>query len=190
MADEITIQFIVEDGTCVSNANSYPTLEYANQYQTNKNRADWLALSDEDKMVSLIQATQYVDTTYPWKGRKKFHRNQYLSFPRVEITDIDGESVDGVIPHELLDAVCEASYYAYKANLEEGELFVTYNENGALKRDKSVVSGAVEKEVEFFKASDTAIEYISKYAALDSILRGLYISKDFTSVNAKAVWSW
>lgn len=46
---EVTLQFIVEDGSCVSNANSYITLEGASQYMTNKGREDWLALSDELK---------------------------------------------------------------------------------------------------------------------------------------------
>ena len=188
MADNV-MQFIVEDGTCVLNANSYTSLDYANQYQTNKNRTDWLALSDVEKKSSLITATQYVDKLYRWKGVKKFHRNQFLNFPRVRITDIDGECIDGIIPHEIKDAVCEAAFYAYKASLEESELFTTYDENGSLKRDKSVVSGAVEKEIEYFSSSDKTVEYISKYASLDSILRGLYLTST-SSVNARAIWEW
>ena len=46
VTEEIEITLIVEDGTCVVNANSYISLEDANEYQTQRNRTDWLALTD------------------------------------------------------------------------------------------------------------------------------------------------
>lgn len=166
MADE-TLEIIcnVEDGTCVSGANSYVTLEWANQYQTNKNRTDWLALSDNEKLASLIKGTQYVDSLYDWKGRRKFEK-QELSFPRVMLRDSDGFYVNG-IPRKLMEAVCEASFYGYQASVE---LFTTHSDNGSVK--KECVEGAV--EMEYYSSKDEVVDYISKYAALDSLLKGLY----------------
>lgn len=190
--EELEITFIVEDGTCVSSANTYVSLDYANQYMTNKGREDWLALTDEQKKVSLIKGTQYVDSLYTWKGIAKAEY-QELAFPRANprerdgyIRDDDKRPVIG-IPRCLKEAVCEAAFYGYQA---DAELFTVYqSETGNVKRDKSVISGAVEKEVEFFNSKDSVVEYISKYAALDNLLRGLYRPKtDRSSVNAKAIW--
>lgn len=192
MADEtLTVTFNVEDGTCVSDANSYISLEEASQYQKNKNRSEWLALSDEEKMVSLIKATQYVDKLYTWKGVRKFE-SQVLSFPRVNVNRTDWLYLEGFpvrdIPRQIKDAVCEASFYAYKAN---AELFTVHEAEGAgVKRDKKVVSGAVEKEIEYFSNSEVTVDYISKYAALDSMLRGLYFERDRHEVVAKAHWGF
>lgn len=192
MADEaLTITFIVEDGTCVSDANSYISLEDANQYQTNKRRSEWLALSDDEKMASLIKGTQYVDKLYTWKGVRKFEL-QTLSFPRVNTNRTDWLYVEGFpvknIPRQIKEAVCEAAFYAYKAN---AELFTIHEAEGAgVKRDKKVVTGAVEKEVEYFSNSEVTIDYISRYAALDSLLKGLYFEKGRHEVVAKAYWGF
>ncbi|MCQ2086570.1 MAG: hypothetical protein MJZ37_00640 [Bacilli bacterium] len=185
----LEIQYIVEDGTCVPNANSYITLEDANQYFTNKNRADWLALSDVEKQANLIIGTQYVDALFIWKG-VRMYETQSLAFPRVGkgrndwLYDLDGFPVKG-IPKCLKDAICEAAYYGFK---QDSELFTTLNTNGAVKRQR--IEGAV--EIEYFANSSTdqnELDYISKYAALNSLLRGLYIDKEsLKDVNHKACW--
>ena len=180
--ENFEISFNIEDGSCVSEANSYISLEEANQYMTNKGRSNWLALSDDEKKVTLINGTQYVDNLFTWKGRRKFEQ-QELSFPRVMIRDLDGFEIRG-IPKRLKEAVCEAAFYGFESG---SELFTTYNENGAIKRQR--VEGAV--EVEFFDSTETAVDYISKYAALNSILKGLYEDKNAKSnINAVADWGW
>lgn len=189
--DTLTIEFIVEDGTCVFNANSYILLEEANQYQKNKNRSEWLALSDDEKMASLIKGTQYVDKLYTWKGVRQYEA-QSLSFPRVnrfrnDWLRIEGFPVKG-IPQQIKDAVCEAAFYGYQA---EAELFTVHQGEGSgVKRDKKVVTGAVETEIEYFGNNEVTVDYISKYAVLDSILKGLYVEKGHHDVNARADWGF
>lgn len=183
MADEaLSIIFITEDGTCVSGANSFVTLEEANQYQTNKNRSDWLALSDDEKMASLIKGTQYVNALYKWKGRRKF-KEQELSFPRVMLIDLDGFPVEG-IPRQIKEAVCEAAFFGYQATVE---LFTTHSESGDIKKQR--VEGAV--EVEYYNSADSVDDYISRFAALDSLLKGLYVEKGAKAdINAHAYWEY
>ena len=184
--ETVELVYLVEDGSRVIGANSYITLEDAIQYQTNQNRTDWLALSENEKKSYLIKATHYVDTLFTWRGQKKYGRKQTLNFPRIRLRDIDGYIVEGV-PEEIKAAVCEAAFYAYKADLEESELFTTYDENGAIKRQR--VEGAV--EVEYFDSTETAVDYISKYASLNSILKGLYFEKnEHSSINARADWGY
>ena len=185
LEEEPVISIIVEDGTCVLNANSYISLEDAKEYQLSCNRTDWLELSDKEQKASLVKATTYIDNLFTWKGRRKF-RNQELAFPRVMIKDLDGYDVVG-IPKRLKKAVCEAAYYGYAE-----DLFTVYDsEKGVLKRAKDVVSGAVEQEREYFNSTETTVDIVSKYAALDSLLKGLYIPKpNKTPITARANWSY
>ncbi|UKI53198.1 MAG: hypothetical protein L6V86_08925 [Treponema sp.] len=179
------IELIVEDGNLVEGANSYVSLEEATAYQRRFNRQDWLGLSEDEKKASLIKATQYVDNQFTWKGRRKY-QTQELGFPRVMLLDLDGFEVTG-IPARLKQAICEAAYYGYQT-----DLFQTYeSEQGIIKRNKERVEGAVEKEVEYFNSKETAVDYISKYAALNSLLRGFYIDRNSgKSVNCRALWSY
>lgn len=185
LEDEPVVTLIVEDGTCVKDANSYISLEDAKEYQLSCNRTDWLELSEEEQKASLIKATLYVDNLFTWKGRRKF-KEQDLSFPRVMITDLDGYDVVG-IPKRLQKAICEAAYYGYQE-----DLFTVYDsEKGVLKRSKDVVTGAVEQEREYFNTKETTVDIISKYAALDSLLKGLYIPKPNKGlITARANWSY
>lgn len=179
------IELIVEDGNLVEGANSYVSMKEATAYQRRFNRQDWLGLSEDEKKASLIKATQYVDNQFTWKGRRKY-QTQELGFPRVMLLDLDGFEVTG-IPARLKQAICEAAYYGYQT-----DLFQTYeSEQGIIKRNKERVEGAVEKEVEYFNSKETAVDYISKYAALNSLLRGFYIDRNHgKSVNCRALWSY
>lgn len=178
------IELIVEDGSCVANANSYVTLEEADKYQRTRNRADWLELEDNQKASCILQATQYIDGIYNWKGRAKYEE-QFLAFPRVAITDLNGFDVSHIIPSKLKVAVYEAAYHGFKE-----DLFTVYDSStGNIKRDKKVVSGAVESEVEYFNSKESDVDFVSRFTILDSILKGLYLPKNSSTVNCKAHWS-
>ncbi|MBO7715778.1 MAG: hypothetical protein J6S85_19605 [Methanobrevibacter sp.] len=183
--NETPIELIVEDGSCVANANSYVSLEDADEYQRSRNRSDWAELEDNQKISCILKATQYIDSIYDWKGRAKYEE-QFLAFPRVAITDNNGFDVSHIIPSKLKVAVYEAAYFGFKE-----DLFTVYeSSSGNVKRDKKVVTGAVEKEVEYFSSKDSAIEFVSRFTILDSILKGLYLPKNSNTVNCKAVWSY
>lgn len=174
---EPTIDLIVEDGSLVDNANSYVTLDEFNAYLFNIGKA--VTMTDEQKKASLIRARNYLDNIYNWKGRKKFRGRQNTAFPRVEICDIDGYDISGTIPTAVKYAQCEAAIYG--ANKE---LFVKYNSNGSVKRQK--VDDAV--EIEFFGNSDKRAEFTTTYEALDMMLKGLYIPKTSNRISHKVRW--
>lgn len=178
------IELIVEDGSCVANANSYVTITEADEYQNSRNRADWLELEDNQKASLILQATQYIDGIYNWKGRAKYEE-QFLAFPRVAITDLNGFDVSHIIPTKLKIAVYEAAYYGFTQ-----ELFTVYaSSTGNIKKDKKVVSGAVEKEVEYFNSKESSVDFVSRFTMLDAILKGLYLPKNANTVNSKVHWS-
>ena len=176
---------VVETGDCVEGANSYVDLAFANQFMTNHGRKEWLALDEEVKKTTLIKATTYVDNLFTWKGLKS-SQEQALSFPRTNISDLDGFEVLG-IPIKLKQAICEAAYYGFSE-----ELFSTYDANGAVKKHTLRQKASVveeEESTEYFSSAEIEVENISKYAALNSLLKGLYKSKsDRASVNASVRW--
>ena len=170
ITEENEISLIVEDGSCVPNANCYVSLEFADEYMKNTGRKDWLSLSDNDKKSYLINATNYIDRTYGklgWKGIKKYHRKQSLCFPRVELFDKDGYEVEG-IPEELMKAVCEAGFISTTTSL-----FSIKDASGTIKSQKVDVL-----EVEYYSEKDSSGEYISRFTVLDYLLADFYKTKN------------
>lgn len=170
MNEEIKVSLIVEDGSCVPSANSYVSLEYADEYMRNTGKTSWASLDSDVRKAYLINATRYIDRIYSqigWKGQKKYHRRQALCFPRVELFDKDGDEVLG-IPEELKQAVCEAGFIATTTTL-----FTVSSASGEVKKKK-----AETLEIEYFSSSDSEKDYISRFSILDSLLAGLYKTKN------------
>jgi len=182
---EELFKLIVEDGSCIDNANSYVTVAEVDAYQTERNRSDWLSLTEDEKKSAIIRAVQYIDGQFNWKGERKYDE-QFLAFPRVDprmfdgfIRDYDNKPVKN-IPRAIKVACCEAAYYGYKSTKL---LYSTFDENGAVKRKK-----VDSLEVEYFSAEETFYNYVSKYASLNSILKGLYKSKDAKALSMPVNW--
>ena len=99
---------LVEDGTGIADANSYVTVAFFDTYFTERGNTDIVALTDAQKEVLLIKATDYIETVYygKWLGERTT-TTQTLEFPRT----IDSEDVG--VPTRLKKAVCEL---ALKAN--------------------------------------------------------------------------
>ena len=169
--EEKAISLIVEDGSCVPSANSYVSLDYADEYMRNTGRTSWASKTEDERKSYLINATRYIDRTYStigWKGQKKYHRRQALCFPRVELFDKDGDEVLG-IPDELKQAVCEAGFIATTV----ASLFDVKDSSGTIKKQKVDVL-----EVEYYSEADSASgKYISRFTILDSLLAGFYKTK-------------
>lgn len=130
---------IVEDGTGLSNADSYVSLTEANTYATARNLAKWTG-SDAVKQAALISATQFIDATYAFKGTL-VRFEQALSWPRLDVYDRDLRSVLGV-PKQVKQATIELAIVALTQPL------IASPEIAAVKR-KKVKAGSVETETEY-----------------------------------------
>jgi len=103
------LNLIVEDGSNVSNANTYYSLASADNYFEKRGETVWIAYDDGDKTYALVKACQYMQTLV-WKGIKT---NQYqaLSWPRIGILDEDSYSIkSNVIPERVKWAQAEIAY--------------------------------------------------------------------------------
>lgn len=111
---------VVEDGTGVTNADSYISIASADTYHTAMGNPAWGLADDADKEPALRRATQYVDTQYQFRG-SQLTSTQALAWPR----SISGMSLDWPI-RRLSNAVAELALRALdeplQADIDTGEV--------------------------------------------------------------------
>lgn len=84
------MSIIVEDGTGKSDAESYCTVAYCDDYFSKRNNTSWAALDTETKEGCLRLATDYMVQIYrnKWNGRRVL-TTQSLDWPRVGVVISD-----------------------------------------------------------------------------------------------------
>lgn len=104
----MAITLIVEDGTGLSNANTYATQVEATAYHdAHLYGTDWSGASTGDKDKALAMATRLLDDNFIWNGRK-FTDTQALEWPRYQMQDRNGHFFDSTtIPARLKNATAE-----------------------------------------------------------------------------------
>lgn len=154
---------IIEDGTGLQDANSYVSVDFADDYFSARGISSWLNLEETIKENVLVRATDYVDNIFQWYGQKKT-KEQSLRFPRINLLDYEGTEIEGV-PNRLKQAVCEGALI-----LSEGtELYQTSEANG------NVVSESIgELSFTYDKTTKESIAWNTLYDAINTKLRGLY----------------
>lgn len=141
---------VVEDGTGLSNADSFVSVAYADAYFTTRGVSVWASLTNKEAL--LIKATDYIEAVYSesWKG-VTLNDTQSLSFPRI----IDDATV---YPDRLQKAVCEL---ALKAN--DGDLLVDV-EQRTIEEKVDVIS------VKYAEYSDQKTQYSMVYGLISPYL--------------------
>lgn len=152
---------IVENGTGLVDANSYVDIAYSDNYFTSHGVFAWSDLTEEQKEVLLIKATDYIDNVYQWLGTK-LNKEQALRFPRENLYDYEGIEVTD-IPKALKDAVCES----VNVLMKNTELFQSVNENGAVTSEHI-------GELSFTYDVTQKIKDSTLFESINSRLRGLY----------------
>ena len=141
---------VVEDGTGLSNADSFVSVAYADTYFTTRGVTAWASLTNKEAL--LIKATDYIEAVYSeaWKGVLLLD-TQSLSFPRI----IDDATA---YPDRLKKAVCEL---ALKAN--DGDLLVDV-EQRTIEEKVDVIS------VKYAEYSDQKTQYSMVYGLISPYL--------------------
>ena len=112
--------FVPEDGTGLSNSNSYVSEAFADSYFTDRGNATWAAALTADKETALVRATDYLDKRFGPKFRGfKQSMSQALEWPRIGALDDDDYLLNGVdnIPRQLQKATAEYGLRALSAVL-------------------------------------------------------------------------
>ena len=130
----MAITLTVEDGTGLADANTYIALADADAYFANRINDTWLNGTDDQRSSALIQATQYLDSRYTFKG-VPLTDTQALQWPRQAppyqttvgfITEV--YAGDSTLTAQLAwpvqrvkDATCEAALRALSGGLYTDE---------------------------------------------------------------------
>lgn len=101
---------VIEDGSVVTDANTYCSLTFANDYHTLMGNTDWVG-DDAALELALVQATQALDLLYGSKyssARLETSVDQSLQWPRYGFYDQNGVyRTTNTIPLELKRAEAE-----------------------------------------------------------------------------------
>ena len=108
----MTFAIVVEDGTGISNANSYVSVAEADDILvTNIHNTNWFTLTSPDKEKLLVWATRLLNSKAVWYG-KKTYTTSALPWPRTSVKTKDNDLIGyNVIPHQLKEATAEMARY-------------------------------------------------------------------------------
>jgi len=159
--------FVVEDGTGLSNANSYLSVADADTYHDNHSGStDWSGATQANKEKALRLATQYLEVRYD--GRWKEYRtneDQSLAWPRAYVYDVDGYYYGtDEIPQCLKDATAELALRV----IEGDTLLDDISKPGTIK-SKSVTTGPITKSVVYTGGCTE----IKKYPLIEGLIKHL-----------------
>lgn len=98
----MAISIIVEDGTQITDANSYVSLANARLYAANRGVA--LPSVDDELAAMLIKASDYLEAQADLYQGYRVSENQSLQFPRTEVYIYGALVPSDVIPKSLISA--------------------------------------------------------------------------------------
>lgn len=98
---------IIEDGTGLSNADSFVSIADADAYHAAIGNSTWTG-TDEVKEQALRRASRFLSDSFKWKGYPVRGRDQSLAWPRFYVEDSEGYGIDSdEIPSEITKATNE-----------------------------------------------------------------------------------
>jgi hypothetical protein len=161
---------VVEDGTGLDDSNSYESVAEFNAYCALRGLGVTANYNDTDKERALIKATDFIDLTKKFRGRKLLV-TQALEFPRAYLT-VPGfcEYVEG-IPDKLKYALSE---YAYIELINPGSLIPntesdasglqlqsTFEKVGPIEEKKTFIGSSVKTVKQWPKADKYLVDYVT-----------------------------
>lgn len=156
----------VEDGSGLSNADSYISVADADTYHASQGAPSGWTGADAVKEAALRQATAYLDNVYGlrWVG-SRINQTMSLDWPRYGVIDRDGfEVVATAVPVEVENAT---AYVALK--VLEGDTLVPDVDAGANAVAESVTVGPISVSSSYSGEVTTA----PRYPKVEQLLRDL-----------------
>ncbi len=162
--------FTVEDGTGLPGANSYASVDFADDYFAERAIAAWTG-EDAAKQAWLIQAADYIEQVFAWRFiGSKLTDEQGLAWPRKDAVTNDGVDLeDGVMPIPLLRATCQYALRAINGPLMPDPTIDATGFSVVTTRKKV---GPIEKEFTVMGSSGNPI-LVRSYPAADTLLTNL-----------------
>jgi hypothetical protein len=159
-------ELVVEDGTGLTIADSYISLEQADLYHEAMGNEAWATLGPDEKIVFLRRASRDLDILFSSSYLStRLTTTQALQWPRVEYKNEFGVTVTG-LPRELVQAVAELALVESTTDV----LGPISGEDNVKHTTKKL--GSLEKTVEYFSPSQT---YADTLRRIRLLLSGLVI---------------
>lgn len=111
---------VVEDGTGLSDANVYSSMEDSDTYHESVGHTAWAAGAsspDTLRIQAKIRGAAYIDRKYAgqWPGTRLNGRSQSMAWPREDAYDQEGELIaDDSVPREVIHAAYEAEWREFQ----------------------------------------------------------------------------
>jgi hypothetical protein len=149
----VTFTLIVEDGSGLTNSNSYSSVSTADEYfDAGLYASTWQETLQSHRERALVQATRLLDFHVTWNGSKNDY-DQALEWPRANAYDRNDWLIDHQsVPRDVRHATAEFARW-----LLDGRRDLESGETGRVKRVK-----ADTVEVEFAVAEETKPDVIPK----------------------------
>ena len=165
---------IVEDGSIVTNANSYVDYDYAENYHTLRGNSAWADGNSTEKQYAIIRATQAIDSIYKgkWKGNPTKYGTQELEWPRSGVTVGSNSINDDIIPAAIKKSVCEA---ALRELTSPNSMTPDLERGGEIKRVKADVV-----EVEYMDGANST----TTFTAIDGLLADLVTGTSASDIDS------
>lgn len=167
---------IPEDGSGLSNANSYQTLQSVKDYWNQGGSFGIIDISasytDAQIEAAMIVVTQYMERNYTIKGSIVTTSAPYqsLMFPRENLTDNEGRVIaNNIVPEQAKSAHSEYTYIQL-TNSTSGGVQPSPAREGVIKRQMDKLD-ALETEVEY--ESGTQAYTLQRYPYADNLMNGL-----------------
>lgn len=157
---------VVEDGTGLSTANAYVSLDECIEYCALRGLTFGISPSG-DSDAAIIRATEAIDAKYRGRfpGYRVNGREQSLEWPRISAYDYEGNLIAAdEVPQEIKDATCEAAVREFAT---AGSMMPDLGRGGAIRRLK-----ADTVEIEY---ADNAL-VATTFTLIDGILAGILIT--------------
>ncbi len=173
---------IVEDGSCVANANAFVTrqelLDYASDYYP-----DTCVQDTSDTDAAIMRASSWLSTFPIWDGAMTCGRGlQGLAWPRTGVTDCNGDAVPS---DEVPIEVKRATYLAAMAEITTPNFLIpTITPGKQVKREKVDV---IEVEYQVADTYDDPLETLRPM--LTGVLDDLNCMATFPDGN-ETPWPW
>ena len=107
----MSIELVVEDGTMPEGANTYASPNTITAYLAPRGAKEWADLSDDDKAVFAIQATDFLNGL-PYRG-VPVASGRIMAWPQKGQRYADGTAVpENVVPVQVVYALCELCAFA------------------------------------------------------------------------------
>ena len=159
------MHIVVETGQGLPDANSYIRDEDALRHLPSYYIDDWMGMDTDDRADRLIAASQFVDVSFQWVGKRKT-LDQGLAWPRTGVVYQGHEVSRDMVPR----AIVRACIMALVTVVTEGfDVFRSTGEH-AVKREQLAVMS-----MEYFAPAEKA-GYKSAYDDINNLLKGFYLT--------------